>query len=133
MKPPPYEHIKNQVAFVVIRAYAAHAYIYYTLNDNIITDHEYDALWKFIQENYDWIKPFDLNNYLPPKNQQRSSCFEGVDRICGQTRDYAIDLLKEHKRKIKEATEATAKPIQKPKLKPKPTREVIDEDFDLIG
>ncbi len=126
MKPPPYEHIKNQVAFVVIRAYIAHAYIYYKLNDNIISDHEFDALWKFIVDNYEWIKPFDLNDYLPPKDNGTSSCFDSMDRVVGQTRDYAIDLLKEHKRKMRKAT---ANP------KPKPTREVVvvDDDFDLIG
>ena len=124
MKPPPYEHLKNQVAFVVIRAYAAHSYIYYELNDNIISDHEFDALWKFIVENYDWIKPFDLNDYLPPKDQGTSSGFDIAKRVVGQTKDYAYDLLKEHKAKMKKAT---AKP------KPKPAREVIDEDFDLIG
>lgn len=134
MKPPPYEHLKNQVAFVVIRAYAAHCYIYYELNDNIISDHEFDALWAFIVENYDWIKPFDLNGYLPPKDQGMSSGFATLHRIQGQTKDYAIALLKDHNEKIKKerlaairAQKATAKP------KPKPAREVIDEDFDLIG
>lgn len=121
MNPPPYEHLKNQVAFIVIRAYIAHAYIYYELNDSVIPDHEFDALWQFIHDNYDWIKPYDLNDYLPPKDNGTSSCFEAMRRVTGLTREYAIDLLKEHKKKIEESKEMI------------PMEEVTDEDFDLIG
>lgn len=83
-----------QVAFVAIRAYAAHSYIYYTKHENIITDHEFDDLCVWLKDNFEWLKPFDINDYL---------CFSALEagtgyqlKIVGQTRDYAEDLLKDH-------------------------------------
>lgn len=125
MKPPPYAHLKQQVAFVCIRAYAAHSFLYYVKDSPVISDGDYDALCKFLLDNYEWIKPFDLNNYLDEGCLQAGSGFTIAQKVCGQTRDYALDLLKEH-----DARRVAAKP----KTKPKPTREVEDDDdFDLIG
>lgn len=123
---PPYAHLKQQVAFVCIRAYAAHSFLYYVKDSPVISDGDYDALCKFLLENYDWIKPYDLNNYLDAGCLKAGSGFTIAEKVCGQTRDYALDLLKGHGKKTAVAT-------PKAKSKPKPTREVIDEDFDLIG
>lgn len=120
MNPPPYQHLKQQVAFVCIRAYAAHSYLYYEKDESIISDREFDALCKFLLENYEWIKPFDLNDYLDRGSLEAGSGFAIASKVCGQTKDYALDLVKENKKKPKRA-------------KPKPAPVDDEEEFDLIG
>jgi hypothetical protein len=121
MKPPPYSHLKNQVAFVCIRAYAAHSYLYYEKNSSVISDGEFDALCKFLLDNYEWIKPFDLNDYLDKGSLEAGSGYAIASKVCGQTRGYALDLLKTEKKKPA-------------KVKPKPVPVDVDgEEFDLIG
>lgn len=89
--------ILPQICFIAIRAYAAHSYLYYEKDENIIPDHEYDQLCRWIYSHWAWIKPHDLNNYLD---------FGALDagtghqlKVTGQTRDYAEDLLKAYKEK----------------------------------
>lgn len=121
MRQPPYAHLKQQVAFVCIRAYAAHSYLYYEKDSSVISDGEFDALCKFLLDNYEWIKPFDLNDYLDKGSLEAGSGFAIAGKVCGQTRDYALDLLKTEKKKP-----AKAKP------KPAPVDDE-EEEFDLIG
>ena len=137
MMVPPFRHLRQQVAFVCIRAYAAHCYIYYCCDENIIDDHAFDALWKFIRENYDWIKPYDVNNYLPEKEQDTSSGFDIAKRICGLTRVYAFELLEAYRNKKEDFIcdrYAKDEPDEKP-IRRKNKKEKVEEDadFDLIG
>lgn len=114
----PPQAVRAQVAVVLWRAYAAHSYLYYQRNTSIITDGDFDELCKYILENYDWIKPHDLNNYLDETALGAGTGFHLV--VVGQTRDYAEALLAKH-------NEATKK--KKPAKKKQPE---IDLD-DLIG
>lgn len=51
-------------AFKLIRDYAAYSHLYYKLDISLISDGEYDMLCKRILDNYERIKPYDINNYL---------------------------------------------------------------------
>lgn len=115
------------MAFVCIRAYAAHSYIYYEKDESIISDGDFDNLCKYLLKNYDWIKPFDLNNYLDKARLEEGSGYHIPAKICGQTLEYARDLLKEHKK------QKDREDRKQEKSKRKLERVVVDEDFDLIG
>lgn len=82
-------------ANVAIRAYAAHSYLYYKKDTNIISDGEYDELCNWLAENYEWIKPHDLNDYLDLGQLICGSGFVTAEKVCGQTRDYAESLIAE--------------------------------------
>lgn len=83
--------LQKKVAFVVIREYAAHSYLYYEKDAPIISDGEYDDLCKWLLKNYAWIKPHDLNGYI---RKDMLECGSGYDiSVIGQTRDYAELLL----------------------------------------
>lgn len=80
-------------AHVAIRAYAAHSYLYYKKDTNVISDCDYDALCVWLSENYEWIKSYDMNNYLDLGELICGSGFVAAEKVCGQTRDYAESLI----------------------------------------
>lgn len=124
--------IKGQVAFYAWRAYAAHSYLYYVLDESIIDDSEYDSLCHWILENYDWIKPYDINNYLDRDGLDAGTGYHIAEKVCGQTREYALLLLADHEKAVHQREERAEKQKTK-KKKPKPKR-TIDDDIDsLIG
>lgn len=85
--------IEAQVAFIAIRAYAAHSYIYYAKNENIIDDGAFDQLCKWLLANYNWVKPYDINKYL---NKGALGAGTGYSlKVIGQTRDYAESMLED--------------------------------------
>lgn len=93
--------VLHQMATVAWRNYAAHSYLYYVKDDPVISDGEYDVLCRFIRDNFDWIKPHDLNDYLHLDGLEAGSGFDIAPRVTGQTKDYAEDLLKEFRAKRK--------------------------------
>lgn len=88
--------IQQHVAFRAIQAYAVHSYIYYGHNTNIISDHEYDELCKWLAVNFDWVKPHDLNEFLELDMLACGSGYHIPEQICGQTKIYADELLAAH-------------------------------------
>ena len=77
----------ERVAFRAITEYAVHSHIYYELDENIISDHEYDDLCKWLLRNYNRLKPHDRNNYL---DKQLLSAGSGYTlKVTGMTRDDA--------------------------------------------
>lgn len=92
MKAPAF--LQAKLAFVAIREYAAHSYLYYDKDSPIIEDHEYDALCKWLLENFSWIKPHDINNYI---RKDMLECGSGYDiKVIGLTKQYAELLLADH-------------------------------------
>lgn len=89
--------IEAQIAFIAIRAYAAHSYLYYERDENIIADHEYDRLCKWLLENYEWVKAHDINKYLDAGALEAGTGHQL--KVVGQTKKYADDLLEDHKKK----------------------------------
>lgn len=89
--------IEPRVAFIAIRAYAAYSYLYYQLDESLITDDEYDGLCKWLLANYSWVKPHDINNYLDEGRLQAGTGYDLT--IVGQTKDYAESLLKQDREK----------------------------------
>lgn len=87
--------LEQVIAHVAIRTYAAHSYLYYKKDTNIITDTEYDALCVWLAENYEWIKFYDMNDYLDLGQLICGSGFVTAEKVCGQTRDYAESLIAE--------------------------------------
>jgi hypothetical protein len=86
--------LQAKLAFVSIREYAAHSYIYYDKDQNIISDGDYDLMCKWLLENFTWLKPHDINNYL---REDMLKCGSGYDiTVTGLTRDYAELLLAHH-------------------------------------
>lgn len=82
--------IEKFVAFKAIQAYAALSYAYYDKDISLVSDHDFDMLCRWMLENYDWIKPHDLNSYVDRDALEAGTGFN--IKVCGQTRDYA-DLL----------------------------------------
>lgn len=89
--------IENQICFVAIRAFAAHSYLYYEKDSPVISDTEFDELCLFINENFDIMKKYDINNYLgnleDNKDRNLKTGFDIAKKVCGQTKDYAEKLL----------------------------------------
>ncbi len=93
--------LQKKLAFVAIREYAAHSYIYYEKDNSIISDAEYDALCQWCLKNFTWLKPHDLNNYL---RKDMLECGSGYDiSVIGLTKDYAELLLADHLEKQEDA------------------------------
>ena len=91
MKKLPYI-LQQKFAFVAIREYAAHSYLYYDKNESLISDAEYDQLCKWLLENLSWIKVHDMNGYL---RKELLECGSGYNiEVVGLTRQYAELLLK---------------------------------------
>lgn len=84
--------IQPEVAFFAIRSYAALSYLYYERDISLVDDQSYDALCKWLLENWDWIKPHDLNNYLQKDALEAGTGFH-LD-VTGMTRQWANDLAK---------------------------------------
>ena len=105
----PYKQIEKQIATVVIRNYAANSYLYYRCDWSAITDGEYDALCKWILQNYDWIKPHDISGYLSKESLECGSGFDIADKVCGQTKDYADMLYKLANKRNPKVTKARRK------------------------
>lgn len=89
--------IIQQVATVAIRCYAAHSFIYYEKDDQIIPDGEFDEVCKWLLDNYDSVKPFDISGYLDRSALEAGTGFNISKKVCGQTRDYALSLLETNK------------------------------------
>ena len=88
---PPF--VEAKLAFMIIREYAAHSYIYYEKNTSLISDADYDQLCKWLCDNYSWMKPYDTNGYL---DKDLLKCGSGYNiSVCGLTRDYAELLLQD--------------------------------------
>lgn len=88
------EYLKKFYAHIAIREYAAHSYLYYIKDTSIISDGDFDSICKFILENFDWIKPFDINDYIDRESMKAGTGFNIANKVCGQTKEYAEGLLK---------------------------------------
>lgn len=88
--------ITQQEAFIKIRLYAAASYLYYKCPDrqSMITDGEFDELCEWLLTNYDDLKPFDINNYINKDELEAGSGYNIAYKVCGQTRDWALDNSK---------------------------------------
>lgn len=93
------ECIRQQVATVAIRTYAAHSYIYYVKSYSIISDAEFDELCRWLLVNHNWIAQYDLNKYLEVSALSAGTGFQL--KICGQTKDYAESIYKDYLEKNK--------------------------------
>jgi hypothetical protein len=131
MKPFPYTDIKQKVANIVIREYVAHSYLYYEKDSPIIDDGQFDKLCKWIEENYDWIKPFDINNYLEESEIHAGSGFVAASKITGPTQRYAEYLLEGASLARDEKEGKETKHISKLYTKPRPKPKEVDEDDPL--
>lgn len=99
--------ILPNVAFVAIRAYAAYSYLYYELDESLVDDGNFDALCKWLLENYAAIKPHDLNGYLDKSALKAGTGYHLTGKVCGMTRKWAEELLAESRKKKR------AKPVKK--------------------
>lgn len=84
--------IRSRVAFVAIRHYAALSYLYYEEDFSAVEDHDFDALCKWLLDNYSWVKPHDINGYLSKSSLRAGTGFDIASKVCGQTRDFAVYL-----------------------------------------
>lgn len=108
--------ILPSVAFVAIRAYAAHSYLYYDLDESLISDHDFDYLCVWLLKNYAIVKPHDINDYLNKEMLEAGTGFHlSNGKVCGLTRQWADDLLAEYKKKR-----------PKKKVKPVPVTDALD-------
>jgi hypothetical protein len=83
----------EQLAFISIREYCLHSWLYYTKDTTLISDGEYDELCKWLLENYEWVKPFDINNYLC---KDLLACGSGYGlQLKGLTLKYCEDVYKD--------------------------------------
>lgn len=93
--------IEQEMATIAWRAYAAHSYLYYVKDEPILADEDFDQLCRFILKNFDWIKPFDLNDYLDEAALEAGTGYQIAEKVTGMTRDHAEGLLEEHLAKSK--------------------------------
>lgn len=93
------DFLAQQLATVAIRAYAAHSYLYYEKDSPVISDGDFDALCEWLLENYDWIKQYDLNNYLNRKSLRAGTGFDIAPKVSGMTLQHALGLLETEKPK----------------------------------
>lgn len=56
--------LQRQFANHAIRQYVVCSHLYYKHEISHITDAEYDQLCRWLCDNFDWIKPHDVNGYL---------------------------------------------------------------------
>lgn len=110
MKPP--KQLERVVAFTAIKLYAMHSYLYYRLDAPIIDDRRYDLLCHWLLANYDWVKPYDINDFLDRGALKAGTGFEL--QVVGQTKD-AADALAFMERVM------TSAPVSAP-----------DDDFDDV-
>lgn len=92
--------LEHKYAHMAIKEFAVHSYLYYELDNPIVSDGEFDELENFICDNYSWIKPYDINGYLSenPIMVKGAGGSHLHGKVCGQTKDYAEGLLREHLR-----------------------------------
>lgn len=95
--------IHQQVAFVAIRAYAVHSYLYYVRHVNIISDDEFDLLCRWLIGNWVWIKPYDINNYLDITGLNAGTGYHL--KVLGQTKQYADEMYEDHLKKKQPGSE----------------------------
>ena len=89
------EVLKSRVAFNAIRMYAALSYLYEVENASPAEDHQFDELCLWLTANYEWVKPYDINEYLPridTGNPQIKSGMHCAHSVCGQTKEFAESL-----------------------------------------
>lgn len=98
--------IEKQIATVAIRSYAANSFLYYRCDWSPISDGDYDALCKWLLENYDWIKPHDVSGYLSRESLRCGTGFDIADKVCGQTKEYAEALYRLAHKKEPKVTKA---------------------------
>ena len=89
--------LQKSIAFVSIRAFASLSYLYEVEGESPVTDEEFDELCKFLTDNYELFKPYDMNGYLPEREPDGSipkikSGFECANEVCGLTKEYALKL-----------------------------------------
>ena len=92
------EVLRSRVAFNAIRMYVVFSYLYEVKDDSPAADYQFDELCIWLTENYDWVKPYDLNEYLPridTGNPQIKSGSHCAHRVCGQTKEFAEQIRKE--------------------------------------
>ena len=105
------ETLAAKFAFCSIQAYAAHSYLYYDRNESLISDGEFDAICRWLEVNFGWVKPHDINGYL---DQGKLAAGTGYGlNVCGQTKNYAELLLQNAQKKGKTV------PVKAPDPEPK--------------
>lgn len=102
--------LRPMFAHVAIREYAVHSHIYYEYNESIISDEEFDSLCVWLLENFKWIKPHDINDYLDEDRLEEGTGYHL--KVAGLTRELAEQRLKMHL-----ADRAAEKPKKKKRKK----------------
>lgn len=116
--------ILPNVAFVAIRAYAAYSYLYYDKDESLVSDGDFDMLCKWMLENYDALKPHDINGYLKRGMLQAGTGFHlAMGKVCGMTKKWADEQLEIANRR---------KPKRKAKARPKPQPLADDDDLSIF-
>lgn len=91
---PVPKSIEKEYAFITIRAYCLHSYVYYALDTTIISDAEYDELCKHIEKHFTFFKKYDINDYINYDEIKAGSGYTIPSKICGQTKDYIESVIK---------------------------------------
>lgn len=86
-KPPA--AIRAMVAHVAIREYAAASWAYEIKDESWLSDRKFDKLCAWLLKNYDWIKEYDINNYLHKGELEAGTGMKVARKVCGQTLEYA--------------------------------------------
>lgn len=86
--------IQKGVAFKAIQAYAAFSYAYYQKDISLVSDKDFDFLCRWLEYNFEWVKPHDLNNYLDLDALIAGTGYQV--NVVGQTRDYAELLIADY-------------------------------------
>lgn len=87
--------LEASIARNAIREYAAHSYLYYKLDNPVISDGEYDELCKWLEREFEWVKKHDINDYLHLDLLSCGSGYDIVGQISGLTLRYAMSLIGE--------------------------------------
>lgn len=93
------EILRKRLAFIAIREYAALSWCYYEHDVSPISDEQFDELCEWLRQEYANIKQWDINNYLDEAALAAGTGYHLTTKICGQTLDYAHNLLKEAKQR----------------------------------
>lgn len=134
--------LRKRVAAIAIREYAALSYCYYEHNVSPRSDGEFDELCRWLLAEYDNIKKDDINDYLDRESLKAGTGFNIAGRVCGQTRDYAEQLLKEAEQRANMAKigvesrgslSVRDEPIAMKVVRKKRAEKIQDDDDDDLG
>lgn len=89
--------LRESIAKAAIREFVAHSYLYYEMDDPVISDQQFDELEYWICDNIGWIRHYDINKYLLDPMEKGCGGSHLHWKVKGQTLRYALSLLTQHK------------------------------------